>query len=115
MFRHGFTFVACRPYDMHVPCAGIGTLFSVPGLCYFRIRTSEELMGESITVNLPAEIKAEVDAFIKEHGLSRSDFVRDAIREYLLVRRFHELRARMVPHAQAQGVFTDEDVFERVS
>ncbi|HEX8695372.1 MAG TPA: ribbon-helix-helix domain-containing protein [Longimicrobium sp.] len=72
-------------------------------------------MRETITISLPEDIKAEVDAFTQEHGLSRSDLVRQALREYLLIRRFRELRARMVPHAQAQGIFTDEDVVERVS
>lgn len=72
-------------------------------------------MRETITISLPEDIKAEVDAFTQEHGLSRSDLVRQALREYLLIRRFRELRGRMVPHAQAQGIFTDEDVFERIS
>lgn len=72
-------------------------------------------MRETISISLPDDIKAEVDAFVREHGLSRSDLVRQALREYLLIRRFRELRARMIPHAQAQGLFTDEDVFERFS
>jgi metal-responsive CopG/Arc/MetJ family transcriptional regulator len=72
-------------------------------------------MRETISISLPEDIKAEVDAFVLEHGLSRSDLVRQALREYLLIRRFRALRARMVPHAQSQGIFTDEDVFERFS
>jgi hypothetical protein len=31
------------------------------------------------------------------------------------VRRFRALRQRMMAAAQAQGIFTDEDVFDRVS
>ena len=72
-------------------------------------------MRETITISLTEEIKAEVDEFTRENGLSRSDLVRQALREYLLIRRFRALRARMIPHAQAQGIFTDEDVFEIVS
>jgi metal-responsive CopG/Arc/MetJ family transcriptional regulator len=72
-------------------------------------------MRETITISLPEEVKAEIDAYSRDFGVSRSDLVREAIREYMLIRRFRDLRARMVPQAQAQGIFTDEDVFERVS
>ena len=37
------------------------------------------------------------------------------IKEYLFFRRFRLLRERMVPKAQARGIYTDQDVFERVS
>ena len=72
-------------------------------------------MGETITISLSEDIKAEGEAFTREHGLSWNELVQQALREYVLIRRSRELRARMVPHAQAQGIFTDEDVFKRVS
>jgi metal-responsive CopG/Arc/MetJ family transcriptional regulator len=72
-------------------------------------------MRDTITVSLPARIRSEVDAFAEQHGLGRSEVVRDALQEYLFFRRSHELRARMVAEAQAQGLFTDEDIFERIS
>lgn len=37
------------------------------------------------------------------------------IKHYLFVRRFRRLREQMISHAQAQGIYTDEDVFERIS
>lgn len=72
-------------------------------------------MRDTITLRLPSEIRTEVDSFAEQHGLRRSEVVRDALREYLFFRRSHELRARMVAGAQAQGLFTDEDIFQRIS
>lgn len=72
-------------------------------------------MRDTITVSLPAEMRTQVDAFAEQHGMARSDVVRDALQEYLFLRRSRELRARMMAEAQAQGLFTDEEVFERIS
>ena len=72
-------------------------------------------MRESISISLPEEIKAELDRFSEAQGISRSDTVRAALQEYLFIRKFRALRSKMVPYAEAQGVFTDEDVFRLVS
>jgi metal-responsive CopG/Arc/MetJ family transcriptional regulator len=72
-------------------------------------------MRDTITVSLPSEVRTEVDTFAEQHGLARSDVVRDALQEYLFIRRSRELRERMMAAAQAQGLFTDEDIFERIS
>jgi metal-responsive CopG/Arc/MetJ family transcriptional regulator len=72
-------------------------------------------MRETLSISLPKPIKAQLDAASREDGLARSDLVRQAIQEYLFNRKLRALRARMVPQAQQAGVFTDEDVFERVS
>jgi metal-responsive CopG/Arc/MetJ family transcriptional regulator len=72
-------------------------------------------MRESISISLPRELKAELDRLTHDEGISRSDVVREALRAYLFTRRFRELRREMIPYAEAQGVFTDEDVFREVS
>ena len=72
-------------------------------------------MQETITVTLPAEIRPAVDEATQEEGISTDELVAEALREYLLFRRFQLLRERMVPAAQAQGILTDQDVFDRVS
>ena len=72
-------------------------------------------MRETVTISLPAEVRRELDRLAKEEGLSRSDVLRQSLDEFLFVRRFRRLRQRMMAAAQARGVFTDEDVFERVS
>lgn len=72
-------------------------------------------MRETITISLPEEIKTALDEVMREQGLSRSELVREALREYLLVHHFRLLRQQMLPHAREQGVYTDQDVFDRIS
>lgn len=72
-------------------------------------------MRETITISVPAEIKEELDKVVRDEGISRSDVIRESLRDYLFMRRFRQLRARMLAKAQAQGVYTDEDVFKKVS
>ena len=71
-------------------------------------------MRESISISLPEDLKAELDDAVRVEGVSRSDVVREAVREYLFIRRFRALRQELIPYAEAAGVFTDEDVFRAV-
>jgi metal-responsive CopG/Arc/MetJ family transcriptional regulator len=72
-------------------------------------------MRETITISVPEDIKSELDKIVRDEGISRSDVIRESLRDYLFVRRFRQLRAKMIAKAQAQGIFTDEDVFKRIS
>ena len=72
-------------------------------------------MRETVTVSLPRSIKRELDRIAAREGLSRSDVLRASLEEYLFARRFRALRQRMMAAAQAQGIHTDEDVFDRIS
>lgn len=47
-------------------------------------------------------------------GVSKSDLAREALRRFLTVAEFRTIRAKLVPLAEAQGIHTDEDVFERL-
>jgi metal-responsive CopG/Arc/MetJ family transcriptional regulator len=72
-------------------------------------------MSETIPVTLPDDLVASVDALSTNDGVSRDQLIRSAVEEYLADRKFHDLRARVVPQAQRAGFFTDEDVFRQVS
>ncbi len=72
-------------------------------------------MRATITISLPEEIRDELDELSKSEGLSRSDLVRQALQDYLFIRKFRRLRRQTLPYAQAQGFFTDEDIFEEIS
>ncbi len=72
-------------------------------------------MRETVTISLPRAIRRELDKIAKEEGVSRSDVLRQSLEDFLFARRFRQLRQRMMAAAQAQGTFTDEDVFNRVS
>lgn len=72
-------------------------------------------MRSTITISLPEEVKVEIDRVSQADGVSRSDIVRESVRDYLFVRRFRELRRIMVAKASQQGVLTDQDVFDQMS
>lgn len=72
-------------------------------------------MRRSISISLPEETTHELDRWVGAHGLSRSDAVREAVQEYLFIRRFRELRRELMEHAAARGLHTDEDVFREIS
>ena len=72
-------------------------------------------MRESISISLPEPLKDELDRFTQLRGISRSDLVREAVREYLFSRRVRALREELMPYAEAQGIFTDEDVFRELA
>ena len=72
-------------------------------------------MRHTITISLPEDLKRALDAVTADEATSRSDVIRASLRDYLFVRRFRALRTRMVSKARAQGIHTDQDVFDRVS
>ena len=72
-------------------------------------------MRSTITISLPNTIRRELDQMSRDEGVSRSDIVRESIRDHLFVRRFRSLRKSMVAKAARHGVATDQDVFDRVS
>ena len=69
----------------------------------------------SITVNLPHTVKQALDDFAHKEGIPPDEVVGQAIKDHLFLRRFRSLRERMAANARSQGIFTDEDVFNRVS
>jgi metal-responsive CopG/Arc/MetJ family transcriptional regulator len=78
-------------------------------------RTEEAEMRSTITISIPDDLQKEIDKLSKEEGVSRSELVRESIRDYLFIRRFRSLRRSMTAKAGKRGVYTDQDVFDRVS
>ncbi len=72
-------------------------------------------MKQNITVTLPEKISWDLGRIAEDEGLSRSQIVRNALEDYIFIKKFRSLRSKMMAKAQAIGVFTDEDVFERIS
>ena len=72
-------------------------------------------MRATLTISLPLALRRNVSRAAKSQRVTESEFVRDALRRRLALDRFHSLRERAVAQAQAQGIYTDEDVFKIVS
>ena len=72
-------------------------------------------MRSTITISVPEQMRSELDNISQANGVSRSDIVRESLRDYLFVRRFRGMRNSMVSKASRRGIYTDQDVFDRVS
>lgn len=72
-------------------------------------------MRSTITVSIPQDVRKELDRVSETDGISRSDIVRESVRDYLFIRQFRTLRKAMAPRAARCGVYTDQGVFDRVS
>ena len=72
-------------------------------------------MRSTMTISVPEKLRVELDEISQLEGVSRSDIVRESLRDYLFTRRYRGLRKTMVPKAAAQGIYTDQDVFDRIS
>jgi metal-responsive CopG/Arc/MetJ family transcriptional regulator len=72
-------------------------------------------MRETITISLPGSLRERLDKMVETAQVNRSDVVREALRQYLQREEFQRLRRAMIPQAQSQGIYTDEDVFEQIS
>jgi metal-responsive CopG/Arc/MetJ family transcriptional regulator len=72
-------------------------------------------MRSTLTISLPEKVRVQLDRVSKTEGVSRSDIVRESIRDYLFIRQFRALRKSMTLKAARQGVRSDRDVFDRVS
>ena len=72
-------------------------------------------MRSTLTISIPESVRKQLDRVSKSEGVSRSDIVRESIRDYLFIKQFRALRKGMVSKAALRGVHTDQDVFDRVS
>jgi predicted transcriptional regulator len=68
----------------------------------------------TLTLRIPDDLDQELERQSAASHLSKSDLAREALQRYLRVSKLRNLRAKLVPRAQAQGVHTDEDVFRKL-
>ena len=72
-------------------------------------------MRESISISLPGPIKQKLDKLSKMKHCDRSSIVQEALSQFLARQEFRRLRDMMVPKAKKKDIYTDEDVFGKVS
>lgn len=74
-------------------------------------------MSSSIVVDLPEEVRSALDKATRAEGVSASELISRALKNYLFVREFRRLRDETLDHMRrtGQGDLTDEDVFRTVS
>ena len=72
-------------------------------------------MSETITVSLPEPIKRKLDTMAEREHVNRNNIIKEALRQYFAIHEFRRLRGLMIPEAEQRGIYTDEDVFHKVS
>jgi len=72
-------------------------------------------MRSTITISLPNDVRKSIDRVSAQEGLTRSEIVRESVRDYLFISRFRSLRKTMLAKAARRGIHTDQDVFGIVS
>lgn len=70
-------------------------------------------MSQPIVINLPEETRAALDSAVREEGVSQNELIEKALKDYLFIQRFRNLREQMM--AQAPEDYTDQDIFDQVS
>ncbi len=72
-------------------------------------------MSSPITITLSDKLEKELNAAVKAEKISKDEIVKDALARYLAIKHFHQIRKKVLPFAEAQGILTDEDVFQAIS
>jgi metal-responsive CopG/Arc/MetJ family transcriptional regulator len=72
-------------------------------------------MRAVISVSFPEEMAKELDRVARESGRTKSDLIKEALREFLWEEQFTALRRTLTRKAKARGLVTDDDVFKAVS
>jgi predicted transcriptional regulator len=72
-------------------------------------------MRDTVTLSLPPDLRSRLDRLASAEGVSRSDILRESLRDLLFSRELKALRRRLRAKARRRGIFSDEDVFDRVS
>ena len=71
-------------------------------------------MRTAITISIPEDLGRELTRFVQKKRLNKSIVIKMALQDYLFRNRFLEIRDRLVPKARAMGIYTDEDVAEKL-
>ncbi len=92
---------------------GGGWFGSCYDACYMVLQGSP--MTGMLTIRLPAKERRWLQRLSRERGVPMSDLAREAMRRYLALQEFQAIRMKLVPLAEARGIYTDEDVFKIIS
>jgi predicted transcriptional regulator len=69
----------------------------------------------TLTIRLPDDLRSQLDKLSRDENKAVSDIVRESLRRYVAVERFRAIRRKILPFAEAQGLLTDDDVFQALS
>jgi len=71
-------------------------------------------MRKTVTLSIPETFFKRLEASSRRRGMSRSQRALELMEKQLWFEELSELQDRMTGKARTLGIFTDEDVFERL-
>lgn len=66
-------------------------------------------------MQIPDALKQQLDELSRQQQRPTSELVLEALHQYVVAEQLKAVRRMSVPLAEAQGYFTDEDIFRVVS
>jgi predicted transcriptional regulator len=72
-------------------------------------------MNQTLTIRIPDDLREGLQELSKSENKPVSDIVRESLKRYLSIYRFRKLKNMVLPFAEAQGILSDEDVFNIIS
>ncbi len=69
-------------------------------------------MSTTITIRVPDDLRSELEKISEAEDKPLSDIVRESLRRYVAIQQFKQVRKKVLPFAESQGLLTDEDIFE---
>jgi predicted transcriptional regulator len=72
-------------------------------------------MRTVLSVSLPDNMAAELEAMAKAMGRNKSDIVKESLGLFLWETRLRNIKKKLSHKAKAAGIITEEDVFKAVS
>ena len=71
-------------------------------------------MDKIITFRVPQDLNNDLQKISEEEDRPVSNLVRESLRRYVQIYRFRKLREKVMPFAEARGLLTDEDIFNKL-
>ena len=68
-----------------------------------------------LNIRIPDSLRKQLEVISKREKMPISNLVRQSLEHFVAVRRFRKLRRQIIPFAEAQGFFSDEDFFKEIS
>jgi hypothetical protein len=72
-------------------------------------------MNKSLTIRLTDNLRKDILDISCQKKVPTSSRVRDSLRRHIAIYQFRKLRSQVLLYAEAQGILTDNDVFQAVS
>jgi predicted transcriptional regulator len=72
-------------------------------------------MSTIISIRLDDDLDKLLELTAKQTGRPKSELVREAIRRQLSIESFQQIRRRILPFAESQGLLTDDDIWHHIS